>query len=115
MNQFEGVLLSLPSYQLEQGSSGNGMQARLYKSYAKSRSGDFLFVLKEGWQPLYKFKKVNYTDQSHVPLVFYGANIQSKKIKGKYDGIDLVPTLSELLKIPIPDKCQGQIIKELIE
>lgn len=115
MNQFEGVLLSLPSYQLEQGSSGNGMQARLYKSYAKSRSGDFLFVLKEGWQPLYKFKKVNYTDQSHIPLVFYGANIQSKKIKGKYDGIDLVPTLSELLKIPNPDKCQGQIIKELIE
>ncbi len=115
INQFEGVQLSLPSYQLEQGSSANGLLEPLYKSYAKSRSGDFLFLLKEGWQPFYKFKKVNYTDQSHVPLVFYGAQIQAKKIKGKYNGIDLVPTLSELLEIPIPDKCQGEIIEEIFE
>ena len=71
-------------------------------------------MLKEGWQPTYKFKKTNYTDQSHIPLVFYGANIQAKKIKGKFDGIDLVPTLSELLEIPIPDTCQGKIIEDVI-
>ncbi len=114
INQFEGVQLSLPAYQLEQGSSANGLLEPLFKSYARNRSGDFLFMLREGWQPSYKFKKVNYTDQSHIPLVFYGSNIQSQKIKGEYDGIDLVPTLSELLKIPIPDKCQGKIIKELV-
>jgi arylsulfatase A-like enzyme len=71
-------------------------------------------MLKEGWQPTYKFKKVNYTDQSHIPLVFYGANIRQGNINGKYDAIDLVPTLSEILKIPIPDKSQGKIIEELI-
>ncbi|NQU51103.1 MAG: alkaline phosphatase family protein, partial [Bacteroidetes bacterium] len=114
INQFEGVQISLPSYQLEQGSSANGVLGRLYKSYAKSRSGDFLFILKEGWQPTYKFKKVNYTDQSHIPLVFYSSQIQPQKIKRKYDGIDLVPTLAELLNIPTPDKCQGNIIEELI-
>ena len=114
INQFEGVQLSLPAYQLEQGSSANGLLEPLFKSYARNRSGDFLFMLREGWQPSYKFKKVNYTDQSHIPLVFYGSNIQSQKIKGEYDGIDLVPTLSELLEIPIPDKCQGKIIKELV-
>ncbi len=111
INQFEGVLVSMPSYQLEQGSSANGMLAPLYKTYAKTRSGDFLYNLKEGWQPTYKFKKTNYTDQSQVPLVFYGTGISPNIIKEKYDGIDLVPTLAELLNIPNPDKCQGRIIK----
>ncbi|MCF6333335.1 MAG: alkaline phosphatase family protein [Draconibacterium sp.] len=114
INQFEGVQLSLPAYQLEQGSSANGLLGPLYKSYARNRSGDFLFLLREGWQPVYKFKKVNYTDQSQVPLVFYGSHIHAQKINEKYNGIDLAPTLSELLEIPIPDKCQGKIIEEVI-
>ena len=114
INQFEGVQLSMPSYQLEQGSSANGLLSPIYKSYAKNRSGDFLYLLKEGWQPTYKFKKVNYTDQSHIPLVFYGAQIEPKRINGKYNAIDLAPTLSELLEIPVPDKCQGKIIEDVI-
>lgn len=114
MIQFEGIQLSLPSYQLEQGSSANGLLEPLYKSYAKNRSGDILFVLKEGWQPIYKFKRVNYTDQSHVPLVFYGSQIQPQKITKKYNGTDLVPTLSEILDILPPDKCQGRIIEQVI-
>ena len=113
INQFEGVQVSLPSYQLEQGSSTSGMLEPLYRSYAKNRSGDFLYMLKEGWQPAYKFKNVNYTDQSHIPLVFYGANIKSQTVKENYNAIDLVPTLSELLQIPVPDKCQGKIIDKL--
>ncbi|MCD6354830.1 MAG: alkaline phosphatase family protein [Prolixibacteraceae bacterium] len=111
INQFEAVQVSLPAYQLEQGSSVSGLLSPLYKSYLKNRSGDFLFLLKEGWQPLYKFKKVNYTDQSQIPIVFYGSGIEHTKIPGKYDAIDLVPTLSEFLEIPMPDRCQGKIIK----
>lgn len=115
INQFEGVLIAMPSYQLEQGSAANGMMETLYKCYDKSRSGDFLFLLKEGWQPTYKFKKVNYTDQSHIPLLFYGPQINPQIIKNKYDAVDLVPTLSEILGIPIPDKCQGNTIKEVMK
>ncbi len=113
INQFEGVLVSLPSHQLEKGSSANGMLEPLYKTYVRSRSGDFLFSLKEGWQPSYKFKKTNYTDQSQIPLVFYGSEISPAIIKTKYNGEDLVPTLCELLNIPNPDKCQGDIIMEV--
>jgi len=115
INQFEGVQVALPAYQLEQGSSANGLLAPLYKSYAKNRSGDFLYSLKEGWQPEYKYKRVNYTDQSHIPLVFYGDGIQPQNINEKYNAIDLVPTLAELLKVPVPDRCQGNIIKALLK
>ncbi|MBN2635735.1 MAG: alkaline phosphatase family protein [Prolixibacteraceae bacterium] len=111
INQFEGVHVSLPSHQLEQGNSTNGILSPLYTTYSKNRSGDFLYLLKEGWQPAYKFKKVNYTDQSHIPLVFYGANIKSQVINKNYNAIDLVPTLSELLKIPAPDRSTGKIIE----
>ncbi len=114
INEFEGVLIAMPAYLLEQGIQANGMLEPLYKTYVKGRSGDCQFMLKEGWQPIYKFKKVNYTDQSHIPLVFYGANIRQKLITGRYDAIDLVPTLSELLKIPFPDKSQGKIIGEVV-
>ncbi len=114
IDEFEGVLVSMPAYLLEQGIQANGILEPLYKTYVKSISGDCLYMLKEGWQPIYKFKKVNYTDQSHIPLIFYGANIRPGKINGKYDAIDLVPTLSEILKIPFPDKSQGRIIEEVV-
>ncbi|HPF50709.1 MAG TPA: alkaline phosphatase family protein [Draconibacterium sp.] len=113
VNQFEGVQLSMPAFQLEQGSSANGLLEPLYTSYYKNRSGDFLYLLKEGWQPSYKFKKVNYCDQSHIPLIFYGYKIKHQVINGKINAIDLVPTLSEILDVPVPDKCQGKIITEL--
>lgn len=114
INQFEGVQLSMPAQQLEQGSSANGLLEPLYTSYYKNRSGDFLYLLKEGWQPTYKFKKINYCDQSHIPLLFYGHNIKHQIITQKYSAIDLVPTLSQILHVPVPDKCQGKIIEEII-
>jgi predicted AlkP superfamily pyrophosphatase or phosphodiesterase len=107
INQFEGVQLSLPAFQLEQGGSSNGLLATLYRSYFKNRSGDILFLLKEGWQPAYKFQKVNYTDQTHIPLVFYGSSLSARTIKSKYSAIDLVPTLCDILRIPYPDKLLG--------
>lgn len=110
INQFEGVQVSLPAYQMETGSPANGLLSLIYKSYAKNRSGDFLYLLKEGWQPAYKYKKVNYTDQSHIPLLFYGAGIPNRKVNQKHNAVDLAPTLCYLMGIPMPDKCQGEII-----
>jgi len=115
INEFEGVLVAMPAYLLERGIQSNGMFEPMYKTFVKSRSGDCLFLLKEGWQPLFKFKKINYTDQSHIPLIFYGAGIKPQLILEKYDAVDLVPTLSQMLKIPFPDKSQGKTISELFK
>ncbi len=114
INQFEGVQVSMPAYQLEQGSSANGLFEPIYNTYFKNRSGDFMFTLKENWQPGYKFKKVNYTDQSRIPLVLFGNNISPMVIKNKHNAVDLIPTLSELIHVPVPDKCQGKIIEEVV-
>lgn len=115
IHQFEGIQISMPAYQLEQGHSTSGLFKPLYNTYFKNRSGDCIYSLKEGWQPSYKFKQSNYTDQSHIPMVFFGNGIKAQTINSKYNAIDLVPTLAELLRIPAPDKCQGEIINALIE
>lgn len=112
INQYEAVQVAIPAYQMEQGSSSNDLLSIIHNSYAKNRSGDFLFLLKEGWQPSYKFKRVNYTDQSHIPLVFYGAQISPGVINEQHNAIDLVPTLCNLMQIPRPDKSQGVIIQQ---
>ncbi len=113
INQFEGVFLSMPSCDLERGITGNSAQMFLYHSYNKKRSGDFLYALREGWQPVYKYRKVNYTDQTHIPLVFYGNGISGKVIKDRYEAIDLVPTLADRIGIPPPDRSIGRIIKTI--
>ncbi|MBN2775376.1 MAG: hypothetical protein JXR31_14060, partial [Prolixibacteraceae bacterium] len=102
---------TLPAHDLERGASGPNIQAYIYNSYNKKRSGDFLYSLEEGWQPTYKFERVNYTDQTHIPLVFYGNGVKKQVIKERYDAPDLVPTLAELISIPPPDRSSGKIIK----
>jgi predicted AlkP superfamily pyrophosphatase or phosphodiesterase len=111
LTQFEGVRVALPAQILEQGGSDNSALANLYRSYMINRSGDVLYVLSEGWQPVYKFKRVNYTDQSHIPAVFYGAGIKPSIISSPYNAIDLAPTLSEILHISVPDKSRGRVIE----
>ena len=115
IDEFEGVLVAMPAYLIERGIQANGMLESMYKTYVKGRSGDCFFVIKEGWQPTYKFKKIIYTDQTHIPLLFYGANIKPTVIHEKYDAIDFVPTLSLLLGIPIPDKSQGRVIEGITD
>lgn len=112
INQFEGVKFSLPAQQLEQGGwADNGALGGIYNTYQQNRSGDVLYILNEGWQPFYKFRKVNYTDQIHLPLVFYGHHIKPATLRLPYDAVDLAPTLSELLQIPLPDKSKGKIME----
>lgn len=111
ITQFEAVKVALPAHMLEQGSFDNSALNGLYRTYMLNRSGDILYILNEGWQPAYKFKKVNYTDQIHIPMVFYGKGIQTVVIKKPFDAIDIAPTLSEILQIPVPDRSRGQVIE----
>ena len=110
ITQFEAVKVALPAHILDQGGSDNGSLTGLYKTYMINRSGDILYILNEGWIPTYKYSKVNYTDQIHIPAVFYGGRVKQTLISELYEAIDLAPTLSDILQIPVPDKSRGKII-----
>ncbi len=108
INQFEGVKIALPAYVFQNGDYTNSQLAAISRSFNFKRSGDVLFTLEDGWQPSYKFKRTIYNDNSHIPLIWHGSAVKRTKIRQKNSVEDIVPTLLEILDIPIPDHCQGK-------
>lgn len=109
--QSEAIKTAFPAQILEQGGAENNMAlAGINRSFMNGRSGDVLYVLNEGWQPAFKFKRVNYTDQTHIPMVFYGSGIKPAIVRNAHEAIDFAPTLSEILRIPVPDRSRGVVI-----
>jgi predicted AlkP superfamily pyrophosphatase or phosphodiesterase len=114
INQFEGVRVALPATDFIKGDFTNGQLSSISNSYNLKRSGDVLYQLEDGWQPVYKYQRTIYNDNSHIPLIFHGNAVRKGNIRRRTEGIDLVPTLFEILHIPVPDYCQGKILEEVL-
>jgi len=115
INQFEGVKIALPSTSFEQGDYTKGQLAVIANSYNFKRSGDVLYQLEDGWQPVFKFQKTIYNDNSNIPFILYGNAVKRTQIRKKVMGEDMVPTLLEILHMPIPDHCAGTILEEVLQ
>ena len=115
INQFEGVKIALPSTSFEQGDYTKGQLAVIANSYNFKRSGDVLYQLEDGWQPVFKFQKTIYNDNSNIPFILHGNAVKRTQIRKKIMGEDMVPTLLEILHMPIPDHCAGAILEEVLQ
>jgi len=114
INQFEGVKIALPSASFEQGDYAKGQLAVIANSYNFKRSGDVLYQLEDGWQPIYKYQRTIYNDNSNIPMIFFGNRIKHSQIRRKIMGEDMVPTILEILNMPIPDHCTGNVLEEVL-
>lgn len=114
INQFEGIKIAVPSTGFEQGDYSTSLLTTISKSYNQKRSGDVLFMLEDGWQPQFKFRQINYTDNTHIPMVWMGAGIKSGRMREPVDAVDMVPTIFDLLDYDIPAHCEGRVISEII-
>jgi hypothetical protein len=114
INQFEGVKIALPSASFEQGDYTKGQLAVIANSYNFKRSGDVLYQLEDGWQPVYKYQRTIYNDNSNIPLIFCGNSVKHIQILSKTQGEDMVPTILEILHIPVPNHCSGNILQEVM-
>ncbi len=114
INQFEGVKIALPSTSFEQGDYTKGQLAVIANSYNFKRSGDVLYMLEDGWQPAYKYERTVYNDNSNIPFIMAGKAIKHLQIRKKIQGEDMVPTILEILHMPIPDHCAGNILEEIL-
>jgi hypothetical protein len=110
LSQFEGVKIAVTADQIKQNQLPDNLKSTVNQSYSIKRSGDVLYVLQEGWQPVIKNKTLNYTDQQFLPLVFYGNGIKPAKDHTPYDATDLIPTLSEIMGITKPEQSKGRVI-----
>lgn len=53
----------------------------------------------------------------HVPVAISvpGMNTEARRINSFMSGVDVMPTVLDLLEMPVPDNCQGKSMKPLIE
>jgi len=97
------------------------LRTTLQNGFNKERSGDILYLRKPGY--LYQGYGTkgashgsSYTYDTHVPLLFYGANIKKGSTVKKYYITDIAPTLSFLMNITLPNATvAGVPILELFE
>jgi predicted AlkP superfamily pyrophosphatase or phosphodiesterase len=84
-----------------------------------NRSGDIFLTLKPGYiewsTKTGTTHGTHYNYDSHVPLLFYGYNIQPKQIYRNIKIIDIAPTLSILLRSAFPNACTGNPISEVFQ
>ena len=115
INQFSGIRMALPAFDLKIGDYVKSQLTTLSRSYNFRRSGDIIFQLENGWQPKYKFKKIQYSDNQHVPMLWLGSWVRNYRDMEKTDATDVVPTVLEILGMEIPSYCEGRILKEIIK
>ncbi len=93
-------------------------KSMLINGYTPSRSGDIQFIFKPGyfdggtkgtthglWNPY----------DSHIPLVFYGWNVNIGKLNREIYMTDIAPTLAAMLQIQMPSGSIGQVITEVMK
>ena len=115
INQFSGIRMALPAFDLERGDYVKSQLTTLSRSYNFRRSGDIMFQLENGWQPKYKFKKIQYSDNQHIPILWLGSWVRNYRDREKTDATDILPTVLEILGMDIPSYCEGRILKEIIK
>jgi len=115
LNQFEGIAYAKAAHEIEADNFPGGPLEPFQNNYHIKRSGDVLVKYEDGWQPRDKFNPVDYTDNSQVPLVWYGAGITKGTTMRKTSATDVVPTIAAFLGIAPPSSVTGKVIEELMK
>lgn len=117
LSQFSGVAGTVTEDVLRRNHFSAGIHARIQAGFNPKRSGDIMIWLQQGW-----YERTVSDDQlnlisydRHVPLVFYGWNIEERNIQREISITDIAPTLSFLLNIPVSPFATGRPIPELLK
>lgn len=103
LNQFKGVKMVVPAYTLHSGNGNNSVLSSFAHSYNYKRSGDLFYSLEQGWWPVFKYQRTNYTDNQRVPLIFYGSGVKTGKYSQPVTIRSVVPTICESAGIAAPE------------
>jgi len=117
MMEFEGIQAAFPASQvLNMGGNSDSEMARLRNSTNKNCVGDIIITLLPGWIEVdNKNNPVGESNAivSYTPVYFYGWKIKPHSISTSYQTIDIAPTISRILDIPMPNACIGKPIVEV--
>lgn len=93
------------------------MEHTIKNGMIENLSGDYFILLKPGYIN-HEIQGTThgsaYAYDTHVPLIWYG-NVKKGSSVEKVYTIDIAPTLSMMLNIPIPNSCTGEPLEELFK
>lgn len=120
MRLLPGVLAAWPREEVEHHRlPPSNMADCIYNSFQPERSGDVVFVNKPYWYPTLSYTGsthgTTFNYDTHVPLIFAGANIKPGLYTARADVRDIAPTLSVLLGICAPACSQGVVLGEMFK
>jgi hypothetical protein len=109
-----GIDKAITGYHLRTGHYPSGIYHQMQKSYYYGRSGDILIALKPGWSEELEGKSMRIKGHHfNIPLILYGWQVPSVQILDRIKMINVAPTIAAILKIPVPNGCIGNPIKEV--
>ncbi len=114
----EGVKLALTRSELLENPFSEGIELMVQNGFHPERSGDVMYVLDPS-VVVYAEKGSShgspYEFDTHVPLLFFGFGINEGKTTDKTYSINIAPTISELLNLPMPSTFTGTVIKGIVK
>lgn len=120
LTNVDGISSVIYTSELQKGTFSAGIMQQAQNSFYKGRSGDIYVVLDYGWK--HKNAKTSlcncsspYKENTHVPVIFYGKNIENQTIYRKISMDAIATTMCFLLDIPLPNKSTGEPIYEILE
>ena len=114
MLRYDGVQKAVTGRSLERSEFKSSALASLQKGYNQKRSGDVLLVLDPAWIEYSHTGTTHgsgYTYDQHVPLIWYGWNVQAGSTTQKIAITDIASTISSLLGISFPNGSEAKVIE----
>ena len=99
--------------------NSQGIVGLLHRGYNQKRSGDVLISFEPGWfASSYMTGTTHgsaFTYDTHVPMLWYGGNIPQGRSYDKKAITSIVPTLSMLLDIKLPNGAMDEPLYEVLK
>ncbi|MGB0883205.1 MAG: alkaline phosphatase PafA [Flavobacteriales bacterium] len=109
----KGIAQVVSRLTLETAQSSEYTMTMLTNGFCPSRSGDLAYVLHPGWMQyglLGTTHGSTYFYDTHVPLIWYGSDIQHGESFEKVNVKDIAPSISSLFYISAPNGATGNVL-----
>lgn len=113
-----GIAEVFTAHQLIEQEYSLDLENSVQKGFYPNRCGDVIFVLSPNWNEKSSYAATHgspYNFDTHIPLIWYGANINIGKSYKRYNITDIAPTIAAILNIPNPGSCIGNPIEEVLK
>jgi predicted AlkP superfamily pyrophosphatase or phosphodiesterase len=118
MLSIKGVAEAYPSEVLKYENYVDGsFKYLIQKGYNHVRSGNVAFSYNPAWMEYHNkgtTHGASYSYDTHVPLLFYGANIPKGFSVRKVNIVDIAPTIATMLHVSFPNGTTGKPLEEVI-